>query len=127
MSSAEPAVSTAGGNESDTSEQGRSEASSSSQDTSPTNESDTTEQGRSEASSSNQDTSATNDTSLGEEDAPVGDNPYAYITWTRKIGSKKRFESKYPEECNDLEGRVLLLVTEGALLTHARSHYKTMA
>ena len=110
MSSAEPAVSTAGGNESDTSEQGRSEASSSSQDTSPTNESDTTEQGRSEASSSIQDTSPTNETSPEEEDAPVEVKEYKYITWTKEISSKKRFKTKYAKECDELKGRTLLIV-----------------
>ncbi|KAI4686755.1 hypothetical protein J4E81_008416 [Alternaria sp. BMP 2799] len=84
MSSAEPAESTPGGNESDTSEQGRSEASSSSQDTSATN-----------------DTSPTNDTSLEEEDAPVEDDKYKYITWSNKT-RRKCFSGQYKEEGNEL-------------------------
>ena len=113
MSSAEPAVSTAGDNESDTSEQGRSEASSSSQDTSPTNECDTTEQGRSEANSSSQDTSPTSNTSPEEEGAPVKDKKYPYITWTKTISSRKRFKTKYTKECNELRGRAWLIVAVG--------------
>ena len=87
MSSAEPAVSTPGDNESDTTEQGRSEASSSSQDTSPTNE-----------------------TSREGEDAPVENKKHKYIKWTNKTDPEQRFRSRYPKEWNELKGRALLLV-----------------
>ena len=77
------------------------------------NESDTTEQGRSEASSSSKDTTATNDTSREGEGAPVKDDKYPYITWTKTISSKKRFKTKYTKECNELRGRAWLIVAVG--------------
>ena len=91
MSSAEPAVSTPGDNESDTSEQGRSEPSSSSQDTSPTNE-----------------------TSLEEEDAPVEhelykDKKYRYIKWINET-DQKCFSGRYKKKRNELVGAVLSII-----------------